>query len=104
MVATVAALLFICWRIRDDDASTLAVIVVVALIASPIVWLHYLSILVVPIALKRPRLSWPWFLPLLYVVSPSGQNADTVVALLFFAAIVAIVRCSSPRRRGPIAS
>ena len=35
-----------------------------SLLLSPIVWLHYFVLLVVPLALSRPRLSAAWALPL----------------------------------------
>ena len=39
-----------------------------AFVLTPILWLHYLVLLVVPIALARPRLSALWFVPLAMTV------------------------------------
>ena len=36
-----------------------------ALAASPILWQHYFILILVPLALTRPRLTPLWFLPLL---------------------------------------
>jgi hypothetical protein len=44
-----------------------------ALAASPIVWVHYFLLLLVPVALSRPRLSPVWYLPLAYY--PLGESA-----------------------------
>jgi hypothetical protein len=43
------------------------------LAASPIVWIHYFLLLLVPLALTRPRLSALWFVPFAYY--PLGESA-----------------------------
>ncbi|MGZ4408826.1 MAG: hypothetical protein ACXVY6_08560, partial [Gaiellaceae bacterium] len=58
---------------RDRDVATLTLSLAAALAASPIVWVHYFLLLVVPVALTRPRLSALWFLPLAYY--PLGESA-----------------------------
>ena len=50
-------------RGHDDVAVSLAV--VVAILASPIVWEYYYVLLFVPLAILRPRFSALWLLPLL---------------------------------------
>jgi hypothetical protein len=37
------------------------VVVVACVVATPIVWLHYLALLYVPIAIRWPRLALAWF-------------------------------------------
>ena len=44
-----------------------------ALCASPIVWVHYFLLLLVPLALIRPRLSLLWFVP--FAFQPLGEAA-----------------------------
>ena len=44
--------------------ASLTLALAAGLVATPILWLHYLVLLVVPIALARPRLSALWFAPL----------------------------------------
>jgi hypothetical protein len=52
-------------RRGDDRASfTLALVAVPAF--TPIVWLHYLTLLAVPLAIYRPRLSAAWTIPLVF--------------------------------------
>jgi hypothetical protein len=58
---------------RERDVATLTLALGAALAASPIVWVHYFLLLVVPLALTRPRLSPLWFLPLAYY--PLGESA-----------------------------
>jgi len=87
---------------RDRRSLTLAI--AAALVLTPILWLHYLSLLLVPIALARPRLSLLWFAPLaltvfewldLYRGWPRGDGE----ALASVAAVVALVFVAS--LRGP---
>jgi hypothetical protein len=52
---------------------TLTFALAAALAASPILWIHYFLLLLVPLALFRPRLSPLWFVPLLYY--PLGETA-----------------------------
>jgi hypothetical protein len=56
------------WRLYrrpGGAASAFGLLVVAALTASPLVWIHYEVLLFVPIALLSPRLSTLWFLPAL---------------------------------------
>jgi len=78
---------------RGDDARSFTCAVVAALALSPIVWLHYLVLLLVPLAILRPRFSALWLLPVLLWVSPRPGYADgpgtfapaiAVAILLFF--------------------
>jgi hypothetical protein len=58
---------------RDRDVVTLTITLAAALAASPIVWVHYFLLLLVPLALTRPRLSLLWFVPLAF--HPLGEAA-----------------------------
>jgi hypothetical protein len=58
---------------RDRDIAVLTLALAAALAASPIVWVHYFLVLLVPLALTRPRLSPLWFLPFAYF--PLGETA-----------------------------
>ncbi len=68
-------------RRRDGDGRMFGLAVVAALVAAPIVWVHYLAILFVPIAFVSPQLSPLWFLPLATYVDPEGQTIGPFVAL-----------------------
>jgi hypothetical protein len=58
---------------RDRDVATLTITLAAALAASPIVWVHYFLLLLVPLALIRPRLSLLWFVP--FAFQPLGEAA-----------------------------
>ena len=60
-------LLVVAWRAaqqNDGDRRALTLALAAGFVLTPILWLHYLVLLVVPIALARPRLSLLWFVPL----------------------------------------
>jgi hypothetical protein len=58
---------------RDRDVATLTLCLAAAFAASPIVWVHYFLLLLVPLALTRPRFSLLWFVPFAYY--PLGESA-----------------------------
>jgi hypothetical protein len=75
----------------DGDRRAFAVAVVASLLTTPIVWLHYLLLLFVPIAVYRPRLSGLWFLPLLLWVTPTTHSHGATWRIVLALAIVAVV-------------
>jgi hypothetical protein len=92
-------------RGSGGDRRGFAVALVVSLVASPLVWLHYLLLLYVPIALYRPRLSGLWFVPLLLWLTPSTHSHGTTwrIALAFFVVAVVAVRTVATSAR-PVVS
>jgi hypothetical protein len=58
---------------RDRDVATFTLCLAAAFAASPIVWVHYFLLLLVPLVLIRPRLSVLWLVPLAY--QPLGGTA-----------------------------
>ena len=80
VLVTLALLAAAVWTARDKrltprerDVTTLTIVLAAALGGSPIVWVHYFLLLLVPLALVRPRLSPLWFVPLLF--QPLGESA-----------------------------
>ncbi len=61
------------------------------LVASPMVWPHYLALLVIPIALAAPRLSLLWLLPSLLYVAPIDQTRVKPWAILPYLAMVGLL-------------
>jgi hypothetical protein len=55
---------------RGQDSSALLLAIAVALLATPTVWRHYFALLIVPMAIARPRLSAVWILPVAMYVCP----------------------------------
>ena len=69
-----------------------------ALLASPIVWMHYFALLVVVVALYVPRLTFVWLLPvglLLLPIQPGAASGWMIAAALTTVAAVAVVAASS---------
>ncbi len=58
-------------RQRDRDALVLAIALM--LVASPLLWAHYFALLLVPMAICRPRLGIAWALPILMWPLPPRQ-------------------------------
>ncbi len=101
-LAAAAALLTGAWWVsragrggeRGREAATLTLALAAALASSPIVWLHYFLLLVVSVALARPRLSLVWLLPLAYwplpqTGWPGGDPARLGLALVVTVTLVA---------------
>ncbi len=86
-------------RKGDDERSFFAAIGA-ALALSPIVWLHFLVLLAVPLAIARPRFSPLWLLPIVLWVCPRSGNGDGLETFLPVAvtAIVLGLLLVRPRR------
>jgi hypothetical protein len=81
----------------EERAFTCAVVATLAL--SPIVWLHYLVALLVPLAILRPRFSLIWLLPVLLWVSPKPGYAEGYATFMpaLATAVLATVLLARPR-------
>lgn len=90
MVAVIASVM-IAGRSADGDRRAFAVAVAGALLATPVLWLHYLVLLFVPIALARPRLSPLWFAPLAFWVTPLAHSDGSVWRSCFALAVAAAI-------------
>ncbi len=55
---------------QGRDSAVLLGVITLSLLATPVVWIHYFVLLVVPLAIMRPRLSPSWALPLLLFACP----------------------------------
>ena len=88
---------------REREAMTVAV--AASLVASPIVWLHYLSLLLVPLALARPCLDWLWWVPLPLWVCSGGVPGSGFQRAIFVlvATTVALGSVRGSDRRSPAA-
>jgi hypothetical protein len=91
---------------RDRDIATLTLCLAAALAASPIVWIHYFLLLLVPLALTQPRLSLLWLVPFAYqwlgeAAWPSGDARKLATALVATLVILgaALFRVLSPHWR-----
>jgi alpha-1,2-mannosyltransferase len=113
LVAILAAvLLAVAWRVAsvdrvDGDRRALTLTLAAGVVATPILWLHYLVLLVVPIALARPRLSALWFAPLALTIFealdwyrgwPRGDGS-ALASVALVTALVFVASALVPRRR-----
>jgi alpha-1,2-mannosyltransferase len=117
VLVTLALLGVAAWVARDErreprerDVATLTITLAAAFAASPIVWVHYFLLLLVPLTLLRPRLSLLWFVP--FLLQPLGEAAwpagdarklglALAAALLIFGAAVVRVTWRPALRRSP---
>jgi Glycosyltransferase family 87 len=75
------AAIFVIARGHDGDRRSFVATLAVALMLSPIVWLHYLVLVFVVIALYQRRLGVAWMAPFLYWLLP-GQDSHGSLALI----------------------
>jgi len=59
---------------RGGDRASFTVALVAGLLLSPIVWLHFFALLLVPVALAERRLAAIWMLPIVLWVLKTNQN------------------------------
>ena len=102
VVSTVvgAGLLYLAYRAAREplhdvdarDSRSFTLIIAAALALTPVVWNHYFVLLLVPVAISRPRLSGLWFAPLalsgLYLADDYGPSPDG--RLLPFVAVIGV--------------
>jgi hypothetical protein len=100
---------------RGDELRAFTAFLAAALALPPILWQHYLLVLLVPLAVSRPRLSAAWLLPLVLWLAPQTANGDWWQTLLVPAVAVALVvtalvpgdarrRVATTRDRAPAAA
>jgi Glycosyltransferase family 87 len=93
--AVIAAMLIIGHRRRDDaeaDRQTFVLAIASAFLFSPIVWTHYLALLVVPIAISRRTLTPLWFVPLAMWATTGQSNGhawQVVIGLAVWSVVLA---------------
>ena len=71
-LAAGTAVLALAWRRRS-----LGLFIAAALVVSPIVWRHFFALLIVPVALSRPRFGPAWLVPLAFWFVPGSYNGTT---------------------------
>jgi alpha-1,2-mannosyltransferase len=89
-LAAVAAI-FLAARGTDGDRRAFAVAVLASLVATPLLWLHYLLLLFAPLAVYRPRLSALWFLPLLLWLTPATHSQGVTWRIALALAVLGVV-------------
>jgi alpha-1,2-mannosyltransferase len=85
------------WRARGSDSGTFAALVVAGLLLSPILWMHYLVLLLVPLALAHPRPNRWWLVYCLFWLSPT-ENRSSALQLLVVLAVTCVVGAAGMSR------
>ena len=106
LVAVIAAAVLL-WCLyegrRGNDRAAFILAIAACLILSPILWLHYFALLIVPLALSRPRFSAVWLAPaVMWLGAGTGNGAPwqtALVLLVFFVVIGGSLRPSDRRLR-----
>jgi formate/nitrite transporter FocA (FNT family) len=91
-------------RHREDpeaDRQAFILAIAAAFLFSPIVWTHYLALLVVPIAITRRTLSPLWFVPLAMWATP-GQSDGHTWRVLVGASVWIVVLAATWRPSWPV--
>lgn len=77
---------------RGAEQRSFVLAVAAALACSPILWLHYFALLLVPVAVVRPRLDVVWFVPLgMWWFGAGTGNGTTAEAAVVLAVAVATI-------------
>ena len=87
---------------RGDETRAFVLALAAALAFSPIVWLHYFSLLLVAVAVVQPRIAPVWFmgLPLQLVITTEAYNGSTFqTAAVLTAVVVTFVLTLAPPLR-----
>jgi alpha-1,2-mannosyltransferase len=100
--ATLVGMLVLAGR-ADGDRRVFSLAVSVGMLLSPIVWLHYFALLLVPIALARPRMAALWLAPVVLWATPFQENEGDAWRIVVALTIVAVVAVATVARARPAA-
>jgi Glycosyltransferase family 87 len=84
---------------RGHDRAALALGVAACLLVTPVLWTHYFALLIVPLALYRPRLDRVWLLLLVLWVCPAIEPApwQIITGLVTSAVVIGLILLGQPR-------
>lgn len=86
--------------LRAGDRSSFTLAIMATILFSPIVWLHYFAVLIVPLAIARPRFGPLWLAPLIFWLVPVGSAAPWQIALALCASLGLVAALVAPRPSG----
>ena len=89
------ALLVVAYRSRRSETAALGLVCSAALLLTPILWPNYLLIMLVPLALLRPRFGVLWLLPVILLGQPVIDPAVWEIAV--FLGILAALTVDWPQ-------
>jgi hypothetical protein len=91
----------LCAKRGFADQRTFTLAIVASLALTPIVWQSYFAILLVPIALNRPRLDVVWLLPLAFWLAPTNLSEDRAWPVIATGAVVVMLVVALLRQPRP---
>jgi hypothetical protein len=92
------------WRLASDhDLGAFAAAVAFGLLSSPILWMHYLVILLAPLAVAHRRAGAAWLLTIAFWISPTDLRAP-VWKIVFVLALTTTLSILAARRPRPQAA
>jgi hypothetical protein len=92
--ALLVAAMFVSASRRDGDRRAFVLALAAAFVLSPIVWLHFFALLLVPVALVEPRVTPIWLLPASFWALKNGEshtNLGSTWRIGFCLAVTALV-------------
>jgi len=105
--AAVISAMFVVGYLRRDEAesdrNTFVLAIAAAFLFSPIVWTHYLALLVVPIAINRRTLAPLWFVPLA-MWATTGQSDGHAWQVVIGVAVWSVVLGAALRTPRPLSA
>jgi hypothetical protein len=97
VIAGLGALALVRAGRRGRDSSAFLLAIVLGLIATPTVWRHYFALLLVPLAIARPRVTGVWMLPLALFFCPvTSPLLWQLILALVVLAVVALALLREP--------
>ena len=85
---------------RGDEHVAFVLAIAATLAVSPVVWLHYFTVLLVVVSVAQPRLGAAWFAPLaMYVATGDGHPTPFQTTATILAATLTIALCVVAIRR-----
>ena len=98
--AVLAGVVWFGWR--GDDRRSFALAGLAMIVASPIVWMHSFVLLLIPVAVMRPRLSAAWLLPVAFLIGAgTGNGAPWQTAGVLALSVLTVALALLPPRRRP---
>jgi alpha-1,2-mannosyltransferase len=107
-VSIAIVLLAIAWRLREDGTASFALVLAASVVASPIAWVGYATLLIIPLAARSPRYHHAWLLLLGFsylhwwhspLAFTSPQLSIATIALMA-SLLVAALRIPATKRTG----
>jgi alpha-1,2-mannosyltransferase len=88
---------------RRSDLGYFTAAITAGLLLSPVLWSHYLVLLLIPLAIRRPRLDGVWLLTAVFWLSPVEPAHGWQIVLVLIATAAIALLASQPLREAAVA-